>query len=82
MSLAKYGELYRLIELCQPLSENLIKYLFTQLLQGLHDLHKNGIVHRDIKPENLLIDKHLQLVIADFNFAQKLDRVSANTFSP
>jgi serine/threonine protein kinase len=39
-------------------------------------LHNNGFVHRDIKPENLLIDNKFRLIIADFNFAAKLeDRV-------
>lgn len=43
-------------------------------MEGLKYLHEiKGVVHRDIKPENLLIDKHFRLVIADFNFATRLD---------
>ena len=43
-------------------------------MEGLQYLHETkGVVHRDIKPENLLIDKHFRLVIADFNFATRLD---------
>jgi serine/threonine protein kinase len=38
-------------------------------------LHSKGIVHRDIKPENLLIDEDYKLIIADFNFATRLDPV-------
>jgi 3-phosphoinositide dependent protein kinase-1 len=45
-------------------------------------LHHSGFVHRDIKPENLLINKDLKLVIADFNFAARLDRISPSSFSP
>ena len=63
------------------MTENLVKYLFIQLLQGLLNLHKNGFVHRDIKPENLLINKDLQLVIADFNFAHELQQQYIS-FSP
>lgn len=73
MSFAQYGELYRLVDSNQALSDNLVKYLFAQLLQGLNELHRKGFVHRDIKPENLLINKDLKLVIADFNFAARLD---------
>ena len=47
--------------------------LYIQLLKGLSELHNNGFVHGDIKPENLLIDKNLNLVIADFNFAVELE---------
>ena len=73
MNFAKYGELYRLIEMNERLSEPLCRYLFKQLIDGLHYLHnKKGVVHRDIKPENLLIDKNFRLVIADFNFATRL----------
>jgi serine/threonine protein kinase len=39
MSLATQGELYRLVEMTESLSDNLIRYLFFQLLQGLHQLH-------------------------------------------
>ena len=73
MNFAKYGELYRLVELNERLSEPLVRYLFRQLMDGLNYLHQiKGVVHRDIKPENLLIDKHYRLVIADFNFATRL----------
>ena len=73
MNFAKYGELYRLVEINERLSEPLVRYLFKQLMDGLQYLHqKIGVVHRDIKPENLLIDKHFRLVIADFNFATRL----------
>jgi len=75
MKLAEYGELYRLVEMNDRLSEDLVQYLFSQLVQGLDYLHSKGFVHRDIKPENLLIDRKFKLIIADFNFATKLQKV-------
>ena len=49
----------------------------------MSDLHNNGFVHGDIKPENLLIDKNLNLVIADFNFAVELEsEMKHGSFSP
>lgn len=59
MSYVKYGELYRIIDTNQSMSDNLVKYLFMQMLRGLNALHNNGFVHRDIKPENLLINKDM-----------------------
>jgi len=75
MKLAEYGELFRLVEMNNRFSEDLVKYFFNQLIQGLSYLHSQGIVHRDIKPENLLIDRKFKLIIADFNFATKLEKV-------
>lgn len=39
------------------------------LFEGIHDLHKKGIVHFDIKPENLLIAADDSVRIADFGLA-------------
>lgn len=74
LQFAPHGDLYRLVDANERLSDNLVKHLFLQLLQGLHELHRRGgVVHRDIKPENLLVDHELRLVIADFNFAERLE---------
>lgn len=73
MNFAEFGEVFRLVELNERLSESLVRFLFKQLVDGLHYLHTRvGVVHRDIKPENLLIDKNFRLMIADFNFATRL----------
>ena len=66
----------------ENLSRNLIRNLYLQLLRGMNQLHNNGFVHGDIKPENLLIDKNLNLVIADFNFAVSLESKADQKFSP
>jgi serine/threonine protein kinase len=52
------------------------------LLKGLDYLHGIGVVHRDIKPENLLIDKNFRLVIVDFGFATKLNKISGSNNTP
>lgn len=50
----------------------------TQLLTGLCDMHRIGVLHRDIKPDNLLLtcDKHLH--IGDFGWAaEERDELTA-----
>jgi len=72
MNLAEFGELYRLVELNNRLSEATIRHLFSQLMHAICYLHRNGIVHRDIKPENVLVDRKCRVILADFNFAIQL----------
>lgn len=41
-----------------------------EILLGLQQVHKNGIVYRDFKPENILIDMEGHIRIADFGLAK------------
>ena len=48
----------------------LVKSFMYQLLQGLAFCHEHRVLHRDLKPQNLLINKKLQLKLADFGLAR------------
>lgn len=55
----------------EPLNENIIKSLMSQLLQGIIHCHDRRIIHRDLKPQNILIDPNsLILKLADFGLAR------------
>ncbi|KAK4492186.1 hypothetical protein RD792_002984 [Penstemon davidsonii] len=52
-------------------TEEEIRALMSQVLQGLAHVHKQGYIHRDLKPENLLVTNKT-IKIADFGMAREL----------
>ncbi|KAK9454370.1 kinase-like domain-containing protein [Dipodascopsis uninucleata] len=71
---ASGGELFDHILQNKYLKDSTACRLFAQLVSGVNYLHSKGIVHRDLKLENLLLDKHKNIIITDFGFA--------NVFNP
>ncbi|KAI9209096.1 SADB-short [Polychytrium aggregatum] len=63
------GELFDYLVKRGRLSENEALKFFQQIIFGLDYCHKHLICHRDLKPENLLLDKDLNVKIADFGMA-------------
>ena len=51
---------------CWQLKESEARRFFQQIISGVDYCHRHMIVHRDLKPENLLLDKYLNVKIADF----------------
>lgn len=54
-----------------PFTEEEIRGLMTQLLQGLVHMHRSEYFHRDLKPENLLVTNNT-IKIADFGLAREV----------
>lgn len=79
IELVKYGEIFDYIFFPQKgFGENIGRYLFAQLLNGLEACHKSGIVHRDMKTENIMLALNWEIKIADFGFATKADGKKGN----
>uniref|UniRef100_A0A7S3EHH1 Protein kinase domain-containing protein n=5 Tax=Rhodosorus marinus TaxID=101924 RepID=A0A7S3EHH1_9RHOD len=59
-------ELFQYLVRHGPLSSEQALKFFRQLIAGVEYCHKRLICHRDLKPENLLLDRNLNLRVADF----------------
>ena len=51
------------------LGEERARFLFRQLLEGIHYCRNQNIIHGDIKLENILVNKRGQLKLIDFGFS-------------
>lgn len=69
LELATGGEIYDIVAMSGKFTEDLARYIFKQMLEGLDYLHKQGFAHRDLKAENILLDQNTTVKIADFGFA-------------
>lgn len=57
MEYAAGPSLSYLIRQSDPMPSELIRSVFTQLLEGLEAAHAAGLIHRDIKSANLMLDQ-------------------------
>ncbi|KAF9221803.1 Pkinase-domain-containing protein [Gyrodon lividus] len=70
---ASGGELFDHILAHRYLKEKDAAKLFSQLISGVWYIHQKKIVHRDLKLENLLLDRHRNVIITDFGFANRFE---------
>lgn len=52
-----------------PLPEDTVRNIMRQILEGLHSLHRIGIIHRDLDLSNVLMRDDGTVAIADFSLA-------------
>ena len=72
MELCGGGDLLNYVRKRRKLKEDVAKYVFKQVVEGLSYCHAKGIVHRDIKLDNLLLDNNGTVKICDFGVSKLL----------
>nr|XP_043632024.1 mitogen-activated protein kinase kinase 9 [Erigeron canadensis] len=68
------GTLESVIKTGGTLTEKMLADVARQVLKGLDYLHAHKIIHRDIKPANLLVNKNMDVKIADFGVSKIMSR--------
>jgi protein-serine/threonine kinase len=66
------GDLMQMLTKKNYLSEAAVKFYGAQILLGLEQIHKMGVLYRDLKPENVLIDEVGNLKLADFGISKDI----------
>lgn len=66
MELAHGGDLTVLNRLNINLDHAGVLFYATEILSGIIEIHRLGVIHRDIKPENILLTQEGHIRIADF----------------
>jgi serine/threonine protein kinase len=69
MEKGKNDLLHWINEVYYPLSDNTVKNIAFQVLQGLAVIHEMGVIHRDLKPSNLILREDHSVAICDFGSA-------------
>ncbi|WVQ96142.1 hypothetical protein IAU59_003245 [Kwoniella sp. CBS 9459] len=65
------GDLATQMEIHPILGDHRTRFYAADIVQGLEDLHRHGIIVRDLKPENILLNAKGHAVLADFGLSKE-----------
>jgi len=63
------GELIEYLMYTKKFEDDLARWFFISLTEGIEYCHKEKVVHRDLKHDNCLLGANFELKITDFGFA-------------
>lgn len=64
------GDLLSFLRKRIKVNEQVAKYIFKQLLEGLKYMHSQGVIHRDVKLDNILIDTDSTIKLCDLGVSK------------
>lgn len=68
------GDLLSYVRRRSRISENVAKFIFKQIIEGIQYIHSKNVVHRDIKLDNILIDLNNSIKICDFGVSKQVKK--------
>lgn len=69
MEFAAGGKLNEHFAVGKPIVEDMARFYFKQLIEGVTYIHSLNVAHRDLKLDNLMLGQHGNLKIGDFGHA-------------
>jgi len=55
------------------MTEPEVRYFMGQLVEGTKYIHNHDIIHRDLKLGNMLLNEEMEIKIADFGLATRVE---------
>lgn len=66
------GDLFGFVQQAGRFPEEMARYWFTQILDGLSYLQRMGVCHRDMSLENILVDEYTRSVVIDLGMCLRV----------
>lgn len=68
-----FQSLVHVVKHRKTLTETEVRYYVKHLIEGVRYIHNRNIIHRDLKLGNMLLNDNMDLKIADFGLATRVD---------
>lgn len=79
---AEIGNLLDQLNTYDRMVEEVARYFFKQIVEGLIEMKVKNATHRDIKPENILLSRDYKIKIADFGLTSSKDFMTTHCGTP